>query len=86
MDLGRAGEQLVPAHHPLAQVDLVQPHVGLPDESLLYELAPVGHQEELGGKGHESAFHVDWTFSKEYLDFSREPFPPFHKIIVPWFF
>lgn len=47
MDLSRAGEQLVPADHALAQVHLVQPHVGLPDQGLLHELAAVGHQEQL---------------------------------------
>ncbi len=47
MDLGGAGEQLVPADHSLAQVDFVQPHVGLPDQGLLYKLATVGHQEQL---------------------------------------
>ena len=47
MDLSRAGQQLVPADHALAQVHLVQPHVGLTYQGLLDELAAVGHQEEL---------------------------------------
>ena len=47
MDLGGAGEQLVPAHHSLAKVDFVEPNVGLPDEGLLHKLAAVGNQEQL---------------------------------------
>lgn len=47
VDLGRAGEQLVPADHALAQVHLVQPHVGLANQGLLYKLATIGHQEQL---------------------------------------
>lgn len=47
VDLGGAGEQLVPADYTLAQVDLVQPHVGLADQGFLDELAAVGDQEQL---------------------------------------
>lgn len=53
MDLSRAGEQLVPADHALAQVHLVQPHVGLANQGLLDELAAVGHQEQLA-RGEKS--------------------------------
>lgn len=52
MDLGGAGEQLVPAHHSLAKVNFVQPHIGLPDQGLLHKLATVGHQEQLEKTGH----------------------------------
>lgn len=45
--LSGADEQLVPAHHPLPHVHLVQPDVGLPYQGLLHELASVGHQEKL---------------------------------------
>lgn len=47
MDLGRAGDQLVPAHHSFAEVDFVQPNVGLTDQGLLHKLATVGYQEQL---------------------------------------
>lgn len=47
VDLGGAGEQLVPAHHTLTKVDFVQPDIGLPDQGLLHKLTTVGHQEQL---------------------------------------
>lgn len=45
--LSGADKQLVPAHHPLPHVHLVQPDVGLPYQGLLHELASVGYQEKL---------------------------------------
>lgn len=41
VNLGGGGQQFVPADHSLTQVHLVQPHVGLADQSLLHKLAPV---------------------------------------------
>ena len=37
----------MPADSPLAHVHLVQPDVGLADQSLLHELPTIGHEEKL---------------------------------------
>lgn len=67
VDLGGAGEQLVPAHHALAQVNFVQPHVGLADQGLLHKLAAVGNQEQLGRQQRDRMSHTVFFYASKLV-------------------